>query len=125
MPRKREIIIDQDEDIVYYEHHLVGMFVRAAVGFGTSMPDGTFSAAENQNYEQVIIQDQAYAELMQATDTKPAGVFRKEDLWPFIDIARNQVISQRDSMIAAQQGDIPVLQTDQVDTANVKSKNPK
>lgn len=32
---------------------------------------------------------------MAATDTKPAGVFRKEDLWKFVDIGRQNYIEER------------------------------
>lgn len=98
MPRERTVIVDQDEDIVCYEHNLAGNFVRVLVGFGTAMPDGSFVPSENQNYENFIIQSPAYEDLMAATETKPAGVFRKNDLWKYIDIVRQKIISERQAI---------------------------
>lgn len=99
MSRKREVILDQDEDIVAYEHHLPGRMVRVMVGFGTIMPDGEFKAAEEQNYENFIIQGVGYDNLMAATETKPAGVFRKEDLWQFVDLGRANVVAEREKIM--------------------------
>ena len=114
MARTRELIIDQDEDIVAYEHHLPGRFVRVLVGFGTAMADGSFVASENQNYENFIIQDTAYDALMAATDKKPAGVFRKDDLWQFVDVGRQKIMAERQAIAdaeaakdAAQSGTVP------------------
>lgn len=98
MARKREVIVDQDEDIVSYEHNLVGKFVRVLLGFGLAMPDGSFAAAEGQNYENYIIQGAAYESLMAATDSKPLGVFRKEDLWTYVDIGRAGFLAERETM---------------------------
>ena len=102
MPRERTVILDTDEDIVSYEHHLPGKFVRVLVGFGKAMPDGSFVPSENQNYENYIIQTPAYEDLMAATDTKPAGVFRKDDLWKYIDIGRDKIISERQAIADVQ-----------------------
>jgi|GEM_PF-1814763 len=98
MSRRREVILDQDEDIVAYEHHLPGRMVRVMVGFGTIMPDGEFKAAEEQNYENFIIQGVGYDNLMAPTETKPAGVFRKEDLWQFVDQGRANVVAEREKI---------------------------
>jgi len=95
MARVRAVIVDQDEDIVAYEHHLSGKFVRVLVGFGTAMPDGSFVSAENQNYESYMIQGVAYDSLIAASDAKPAGNFRKNDLWPFVDIGRAKMVEDR------------------------------
>ena len=102
--RKREVIVDQDEDIVAYEHHIPGKFVRVFVGFGTALPDGSFIAAENQNYEGVIIQGDEYENLMAATETKPAGVFRREDLWQFVDLGRAKVLEEQEKFKKKIQG---------------------
>ncbi|NBQ68747.1 MAG: hypothetical protein EBU46_07915 [Nitrosomonadaceae bacterium] len=102
MARKRTVLVDQDEDIVAYEHHLPGKFVRVAIGFGTIMPDDSFVVAENQNYENFIIQDVAYDSLMAANDTKPEGVFRKNDLWIFVDIWRQKLIAERQAIADAE-----------------------
>lgn len=98
MGRKREVLVDQDEDIVAYEHHLPGQFVRVLVGFGTAMSDGSFVAADEQNYENFIVQGDAYVSLMAATDTKPQGVFRKDDLWKFVDIGRSSALAEREKI---------------------------
>lgn len=124
MARTREVILDQDEDIVYYEHHLVGKFVRVAVGFGAAMPDGSFVAAESQNYEQFTIQDKAYDDLMAATDTKPAGVFRREDLWRYVDIGRAAAIAEREQMILAKEEQVAAAQTPQPSIAAQKNVKP-
>lgn len=98
MGRKREVLVDQDEDIVAYEHHLPGQFVRVLVGFGAVMPDGSFVAADEQNYENFIVQGDAYDDLMAATDIKPQGVFRKDDLWKFVDIGRSNALAEREKI---------------------------
>lgn len=102
MPRERTVIVDKDEDIVSYEHHLPGKFVRVLVGFGAAMPDGSFVPTENQNYENFLIQSPAYEDLMAATETKPAGVFRKDDLWKYIDIGRQAIMAERQAVADAQ-----------------------
>lgn len=95
MARKRQVLIDQDEDIVYYEHSLTGKFVRVLVGVGTKMPDNSFIAADNQNYENIIIQEHDYDNLMAANGDKPAGVFRKDDLWACVDLWRSNALLER------------------------------
>lgn len=95
MGRPRDVIVEDEEDIVCFEHHLAGSFVRVLIGFGATKADGSFAVAENQNYEGYVIQGKEYDSLMAATDTKPAGVFRKEDLWPFVDRGRQAVLAER------------------------------
>lgn len=99
MARKRAIIVDEDEDIVAYEHALGSGFVRVLVGFGTIMPDGSFLPAPEQNYENFLIQGSDYETLMAGTDTKPAGVFRKDDLWPFVNIGRQKAKEEHEAYI--------------------------
>ena len=94
MSRKREIVVNQNEDIVSYEHNLVGRFVRVLVGTGTVTVAGEFVPAENQNFENIIIQDGQYDDLMAAKNGKPDGVFRKSDLWAYIDSERSAVIAK-------------------------------
>lgn len=98
MARKREVLIDEDEDIVYYEHSITGKFVRVMVGIGTKMADGSFVAADNQNFENVIIEGQNYDNLMSANGNKPLGVFRKDDLWDFVDIGRAKFLTERSQL---------------------------
>lgn len=96
MGRKREVILDSDEDIVSYEHHISGKFVRLLIGYGLSNEDGSFTPSEGQNFESVVIQGLDYETLLAETDTKPAGVFRKEDLWDYVDIARVNFLADRE-----------------------------
>lgn len=88
MGRKRTVIVDGDEDIVSYEHNIASGFVRALVGVGTTNADGSFTVADSQTFENIIIQDDDYTNLMTAKGSKPAKSFRKDDLWDFIDIIR-------------------------------------
>lgn len=120
--RKREIILDQDEDIVAYEHNLSGGFVRALVGFGTKMPDGSFMPSDGQNYENIIIQGQDYVDLMAETETKPANVFRREDLWVYVDIARTNFLAERERIRIATEEKLEAQQL-LAETKDVKSKN--
>jgi hypothetical protein len=95
------------EDIVNIDHNLGG-FVRLMIGNGT-VTDGKFELLPSQNLETVVIADipggivnedgtrtdiTDYTELMSANPlwapTKPAGVFRKEDLWHFVDLIRSR-----------------------------------
>ena len=95
------------EDIVNIDHNL-GNFVRLMVGKGVEI-DGKFDLLPNQNLETIVIvnipggitnEDGTktdivdYQELLSANPTwaptKPAGVFRKEDLWHFVDTIRSR-----------------------------------
>lgn len=88
MGRKRTVIVDQDEDIISYEHNLASGFVRVLVGIGTTLPDGNFMAADNQIYETIMIQDSDYNDLMSSKGDKPAKTFRRADLWQYVDSNR-------------------------------------
>lgn len=88
MGRKRQVIVDQDEDIISYEHNLAGKFVKVLVGIGTTLPDGEFAVAESQTYEMYIIQDADYVDLMAGKGDKPAKTFRRNDLWQYVDSER-------------------------------------
>jgi len=95
------------EDIVNIDHNLGG-FVRLMIGKGL-VTDEKFQLLPSQNLETVVIADipggiinedgsrtdiTDYAELMGAyptwAPTKPAGVFRKDDLWHFVDLIRSR-----------------------------------
>lgn len=98
MARPRVIILDADEDIVSYEHHIYGRYIRILVGFGVRDANGVFTPSENQNLEQIIITGPEYDEFMKASGNKPAGEFRKEDLWMPVDLMRDVVIAERASI---------------------------
>lgn len=108
---RTQIIPEQTvvEDIVSFEHH-IGSWVRVLIGKGT-VQDNLFIPNPNQVYEVVNILDKPgitqsmtdtvikepqldYQELMSANPSwapnKPGGVFRKEDLWHFVDLIRTR-----------------------------------
>ncbi|MBA3756294.1 MAG: hypothetical protein H0X02_08755 [Nitrosomonas sp.] len=120
--RKREVILDEDEDIVAYEHNLAGGFVRALVGYGTKMPDGSFIPSDGQNFENIIIQGPDYVDLMAETETKPANVFRRDDLWVYVDIARTNFLAEREKIRIATEEKLEAKQI-LAETKNVKPKN--
>ena len=95
MARERTVILDADEDIISYEHHIYGRYIRILVGFGVRDADGKFTPSENQNYEQIVIAGDEYDEFMSAKADKPANQFRKDDLWQPVDLMREDVISKR------------------------------
>jgi len=108
----RQITVPQQtitEDIVSFEYQ-VDRFVRVLVGKGTVV-EGKFQPFPNQTYEAFTILDTPgqtnsmtgevikeaqldYQELMSNNPTwapnKPGGVFRKEDLWHFVDLIRSR-----------------------------------
>lgn len=100
MARERMVILDKDEDIISYEHHIYSRFIRILVGFGVRDAGGKFTPSENQNYEQIIITGAEYDDFMKASGSKPADQFRKEDLWQPVDFMREEVISQRAEIVA-------------------------
>jgi len=95
MPRIRTLVIDSDEDIISYEHHIKDKFIRILIGFGVSDGAGNFAPTENQNYEQVIIAGLEYDQFMAGDKDRPANQFRKDDLWPQVDLMRNKVLADR------------------------------
>lgn len=99
MPRKRQIIIDQDEDIISYEHNILGEFVRVTLGFGSIDTENGFIAADNQSFETHIIVGDDYHNLISANQEKPKGVFRKDDLWPFVDLLRTKFVEGRANVV--------------------------
>ena len=95
MARERTVILDADEDIISYEHHIYSKFIRILVGFGVRDADGKFTPSENQNYEQILITGAEYDNFMAGDKTRPPEQFRKEDLWQPVDFMREEVISKR------------------------------
>lgn len=97
------------EEIVSFEHNING-FVRVLIGKGKVI-DNQFELSPNQTLETVLIINSPtsissltgevvpseypdYDELLSANPAwapqKPQGVFRKEDLWHFIDLIRSR-----------------------------------
>lgn len=93
--RTRTVAVGSKEEIIEYTHNLGGI-VRCLVGHGEEDENGNFIPTPSQNYEVYELTDVAYQELMAANaeTKKPAGVFRKEDLWGFIDGARDNRIAR-------------------------------
>lgn len=99
MPRNRQIVVDTDEEIVAFEYNIASKFVRVVVGFGVTMPDG-FRLSEGQNCEVYILQEASFDRLMEAKGPKPAGQFRKEDLWEHVDLCRQAMLQEREEILA-------------------------
>ena len=97
------------EDIIFFEHQ-VGNWVKVLVGKGSEV-NGAFVPFPSQTYESIMIVDNPgvtqsmtgvvlredrfdYTELMSSKPSwapnKPAGTFRKEDLWHFVDLIRSR-----------------------------------
>ena len=80
------------EDIVSIEHK-INSFVRMLLGRGSTV-NGEFQVAPDQNYDVIMIMNDDYTDLMSANPSwasnKPAGTFRKEDLWHFVDLIRSR-----------------------------------
>lgn len=88
MPRPIEVVKAQEEDIVSYEHNISSKFVRVLVGKGHTLVDGTFEPHTSQTYEHFLLSGDIYKELMSKNTNKPANTFRKDDLWQYIDLYR-------------------------------------
>lgn len=107
MPRETTIPAQSvQEEILSVEHH-IGQFVRVLIGRG-SQTDSGFVFSPGQVFDVVDIRDSPevrgalgvviaaaitdYTELTSAAPGwapyKPAGTFRNEDLWLFIDAVR-------------------------------------
>lgn len=91
--KMREIGVIQQtvsEDITYYEHSIGGN-VKVLVKTFT-LQDGVLTALDASNM--YMIHGSDYEELMSANPTwaptKPDGVFRKDDLWHFVDLIRSR-----------------------------------
>lgn len=93
--RNRQINLGSKEDIIEYTYNSGGV-VRCLVGHGETNAEGRFIPTPSQNYEVYEITSQAFDKLMAANPLKgkPAGVFRKDDLWSFVDSIRDQVLNQ-------------------------------
>ena len=80
------------QDIHAYTTDLANKNVAAAYGVGSFDNDGVFTFTPGQVYNTTIISGQDFLDLMAANGGddnlipgKPAGTFRKEDLWIYID----------------------------------------
>lgn len=87
MSRKKVISYAQDEDIISYTHNLINKFVQIYIATGTQSIE-RFIPISSQMYETITIQGHLYEELMASKGNKPKDVFRKEDLWEYIDTIR-------------------------------------
>ena len=84
------------EDIISYECNYPGKFVKILIGSGTKdSTTGNFIPAPEQGYEYIVLQNEDFDNLMKASGEKPAGVFRKEDLWPYVDYLRPIIEAER------------------------------
>ena len=97
---KPVVQVEYYEDIISYECNYPGKFVKILVGTGTLSSDGEFVPNSNQNYEPIIVDYDNFQELMSATGTKPQNVFRKEDLWVYVDKNRQKAKEEYDKFVA-------------------------
>lgn len=87
------------EDIISYECNFPGKFVKILVGTGTLDSNGEFTPDPDQNYEYIIIDYQDFEDLMSASESKPKNVFRKDDLWVYVDKGRHKRKEEYDKFI--------------------------
>lgn len=78
------------EDIISYEHIESAGMARCLVGVG-NVVGGSFIPHHPQTFIMYEMTGDNYNQLVAANEStgKPQGVFRKEDLWPLIDILRS------------------------------------
>lgn len=90
MRDRKEEVKGRKEDIVEYTYHSGGL-VRVVIGHGEPDENGNFVPTPNQHYEVRDIVGSNFTDLMsnQVIPGKPANVFRKDDLWIFVDRIRN------------------------------------
>lgn len=97
------------EDIISYECNFPGKFVKILVGNGTLDSNGEFTPDPDQNYEYTIIDYQDFEDLMSASESKPKNVFRKDDLWIYVDKGRQKRKEEYDKFIVKESlTEIPV-----------------
>ena len=92
--RQKQITTATMEDIVSYECNYPGKFVKILIGNGIQDTLGEFIPYPEQGYECITLQGSDFDSLMEAKGAKPSGVFRKEDLWPFVDALRPIIASE-------------------------------
>lgn len=85
MARNLSKVAVDKEDIISYECNFASKVVNILVGVGSIDLDGNFIVAPNQTYRSYSITGSDFDNLMSSTSTKPANVFRKDDLWEPID----------------------------------------
>lgn len=85
MSREKPVISAMHEDIISYEYSKYSKIVKVLIGTGTIDSLGQFTPNPNQNYEYITLSTEDFDELMKPSGAKPEGVFRSEDLWPFVD----------------------------------------
>ena len=94
--REKIVTTTNFEDIISYECNYPGKFVKILIGSGTKdSTTGNFIPAPEQVYEYIVLQNEDFDNLMKASGGKPAGVFRKDDLWPYVDYLRPIIASER------------------------------
>lgn len=85
MARDLSTILADKEDIISYECNFVSKIINILIGIGNIDKNGVFIPQPNQTYRTYSIIGAEFDTLMEETSTKPAGVFRKEDLWEPVD----------------------------------------
>lgn len=93
--RQRQVNAASLEDIISYECNYPGKFIRVLIGIGNDDGLGNFVVLPEQNYEVITLYEKEFDELMAPVGNKPANVFRKEDLWTFIDTLRPVIAQEK------------------------------
>lgn len=94
MARDLSIVLADKEDIISYECNFSSKIINILVGIGNIDSEGNFIVQPSQTYKHYSITGDEYDNLMAANESKPANVFRKEDLWSPIDI-KNAELEQK------------------------------
>lgn len=100
MAREKTFFIGNEEDIAEYYHSVITGVVKVSVGIGIT-EEGEFKFFQPQNFEVYEITSELYNQLLSADSEKgkPAGTFRKTDLWEYIDIIRNNSTREKVSQV--------------------------
>lgn len=85
MARDLAKVVADKEDIISYECNFASKVINILVGIGSTDLNGNFIVAPSQTYRSYTIIGSDFDDLMASTSTKPANVFRKDDLWEPID----------------------------------------
>jgi len=86
---KAVVPVTSPEEKIRCVMHYPDSHMEIHVGVGETQPDGSFIFTIPQQFTVVYVRDVDYTELLSANPVwavgKPAGTFRQEDLWAFID----------------------------------------
>lgn len=97
----REIIIPAKEEVIYIEeiHAYTHVKSQSIITIAVGLCDSNGDFIEDQDYETLALKGQDYIDMLSEnggpespSPGKPAGTFRKDDMWYFIDLIRSRFI---------------------------------